>query len=105
MTAQLQKRLAALEGLRLNAGPEQQPQLVAAMQAIIETVSGRHEWAPLKVPPFDWVEQPSEMDLLAERIKAQTLTGDDLALMESWPKCHKTPEDLVVLMAATSCKF
>lgn len=94
----LQKRLQALEARPPKADAEHDRRFGAAIDAMLATVSWRNEWAPSKVAPFYWVEQPSDMDLLVSRIKSQTTTEADAALMNSWPKCHLSPETLVTGM-------
>jgi len=91
-------RLARLELLEARApkvDAEQMAQLEAAIKALFDAVSMRREWAPAKVAPFYWEEQPSDMGRLWERIKAGEVTADDRAILDGLPKCHITPEQLV----------
>lgn len=64
--------------------PEQHRKLKATIEAIFATVS------------VGGGDMPSELEALAGRIKTQTTTEADRALMESWPKCHIEPAQLVV---------
>lgn len=105
MNNPLKKRLSALEALPPKVDPEHDRRFSAAIDAVMTTVSWRNEWAPSKVAPFYWVEQPSDMDLLASRIKSQTTTEADRALMDSWPKCHLEPSELVEGMATVRNRF
>ncbi len=93
MSAQLQKRLLALEELQQAGNPEQYRKLKATIEAIFATLS------------VGDVDVPAELDALAGRIKSQATTDADGALMESWPKCHIEPAELVEIMATARDKF
>ncbi|MBK1685518.1 hypothetical protein [Rhodoferax fermentans] len=96
----LATRLQALEARPPKADPVREANLHAALSAMRESVNWRNEWAPAKVAPFYWVEQPSDLELLASRIEGNTATEVDWTLMQSWPKCHIPPEQLVQEMAS-----
>lgn len=97
--ATLNARLQVLEARPPKADPEHDRRFDAAVKAMFDTVSNRNEWAPSKVAPFYHVEQPSDLELLWERIKAGTLTDADSDLMSAWPKCHLEPVQLVEMLA------
>lgn len=63
------------------------------------TESHRNEWAQSTVAPFNWKEQPSDIERPWERIAAGTLTDADNDLMAAWPKCHLEPVQLVEMLA------
>jgi hypothetical protein len=105
MTTQLKKRLHALEALPPKVDQEQDRRMCEAIDAILASVSFRNEWAPSKVAPFHWVPQPSDMDLLADRVKRGVMTEADRALLDSWPKCHIEPAEMVEVMATAWDKF
>lgn len=105
MNNPLKKRLSALEALPPKVDAEHERRFSAAIKAMLDTVSVRSEWAPSKVAPYYWAETPSDLDLLAGRIKTTTTTEADRALMDSWPKCHLEPAELVEAMATVRDKF
>lgn len=91
----IERRIAALEELPHKVDTSHNQAFAAAIKALFDAVSTRCEWAPSKVAPFLHVEQPSPLARLWERIKAETLTGDDRAMLDSLPACHIPPEKLV----------
>ncbi len=99
MNNPLNKRLSALEALPPKVDPEHDRLFHAAIKAMFDTVPHAGEWAPSKTPPFNWVEQPSELELLSERIKTNATTDADDAIMAAWPKCHLRPALLVEALA------
>lgn len=99
MSTPLQKRLQALEALPPKIDPEHDRRFSAAIETMLDTVNFRNEWARSKLPPFTIEEQPSDLDALWQRIKSKTTTKPDRALMDSWPKCHLEPAQLVEGMA------
>lgn len=105
MSPNLSKRLEALEALPPKVDQEHDRRLGETIDAILASVSFRNEWAPSKVAPFYWVQQPSDMDLLADRVKSGAMTEADRALLDSWPKCHIEPAEMVEVMATEWDKF
>lgn len=98
MSTQLQKRLQVLEARPPKVDPERDRRFHAAVAAMLDTVPHAGKWAPSKEPPFNWVEQPSDLELLWGRIKSWTVTDADNELMNAWPKCHLEPLQLVELL-------
>lgn len=99
MKPALDKRLQALEARAPKADPEHDRRYSEAVKAMFDTVNHRNEWAPSKVAPFNWVEEPSDLERLAARIEAGNTTEADNALMSAWPKCHLEPVQLVGMLA------
>lgn len=92
-------RLEALEARPPKVDTEHHRRRSAAIKAMLDTVSHRGKWARSTVPPFNLVQQTSDIELLWERIEAGTLTDADNDLMASWPKCHLEPVQLVGMLA------
>lgn len=93
MSPNLFKRLETLERLQPAGDPEQHRKLKATIEAIFATVSA------------GCGDMPSELEELAGRVNIQTTTEADRALMESWPKCHIEPAQLVVEIAGVRDLF
>jgi len=105
MSPNLSRRLEVLEALPPKVDPEHERRFSAAIKAMLDTVSARSEWARATVAPFYHVEQPSDLDALWQRIKTTTTTEADRALMDSWPKCHIEPEQMVEAVQTVRDKF
>lgn len=105
MNHPLKKRLSALEALPPKVDPEHERRFSAAIKAMLDTVNFRNEWARSTVAPFYWAETPSDLDALWQRIKTTTATEADRELMDSWPKCHLEPAELVEAMATVRDRF
>lgn len=97
--ASLATRLQALEARPPKIDAEHDRRLQAALDALHASYSHRNEWAPSKEPPFYWVEQPSDIEQLWDRIQTGTTTEADNATMGAWPKCHLDPVQLVEMLA------
>lgn len=98
MKSPLAKRLQVLEARPPKVDPAHDRRYSEALKAMFDTLPHAGDWAPSKTPPFNWVEQPSDMELLWDRHKAGTLTDADHELMNAWPKCHLEPLVMVGML-------
>lgn len=104
--ATLKQRIATLEAAAPQKDNKQEEErLHLACSALDAIYSHKRPWGRSAVAPFYLVEQQSELDLLWQRLQANTATDADRAALGGLPSCQIAPEHLVEMLAKLQDKF
>lgn len=96
MKISIAKRLEQLEAaVPQKDNKQEEERLHLTCDALEAAYSHKRPWGRSAVAPFYLVEQPSELDLLWQRLQANTATDADRAALAGLPICHIAPERLV----------
>lgn len=100
MKVSIAKRLEQLEAAAPQRHSKQEEErLHLTCNALDAAYSHKRPWGRSAVAPFYLVEQPSELDLLWQRLQANMATDADRATLVSLPPCSIAPERLVEMLA------